>query len=627
MIRKIVNIVFCLPCFFVIALLFSIGAQASSAPVVLDADTGRYAVSSQLEYVEDASGKLTFEEIRAAAGTRGFQPVNASTPSFGFTSSSMWFRFTIENRSARFKDWLLEVLYPPLDHVDIYLVAPDGSHAVMRGGDRRPFDARAIKERNINFLLEVQPGDSRDVYVNVRTNSSMQLPLVLWNMPTYIEAKEHEQHLMGLFYGILAGLFVFNLVLFLSTRDKPYLYYVSYLLAFFLFQATLHGLTYEYLWPDAPAWANTALPIFLCMGSIGVTEFTRSFLDIGKNFPRLNHFFTAFLLISVATAAAAFFAPYPLVIRLGTLEGVIASVMAFATGCYALAKGVKPARYFMIAWSVFLIGSLLYALKTFGLLPSVFITNYGQQIGSALEVILLSMALADRLRILKEENERIQRQATTELETRVQERTRELDAALQKLADANKALHELNLVDPLTGIKNRKFFNERYAEEWRRAMRQQYPIALIMVDIDHFKSINDRYGHLCGDVCIKAVANVLQGSLRRPSDHAARYGGEEFCLIIPHGDAAGVAALAEEVRSRVQERVVEFDDKRLHLTVSVGIGIMVPMPDDNSDTLIARADAALYEAKKLGRNQVRMDTHCQMDQDAASPESAGVTAV
>ncbi len=593
-----------------VLLLTSAVALAAPAPLILHDGAGKYFTSDHLEFLEDASGSLSLVDVRRAAGAGRFQLVNMPTPSFGFTSSSMWFRLKLENVSTKTSGWLLEILYPPLDYVDVYLVAPDGSHELMRGGDRLPFDVRAVKNRNINFRLNVSPGDSREVYINVRTDSSMQLPLVLWDIPTYIDEKEVEQHLIGLYYGISIGLLIFNLILFLSTRDKPYFYYVYYLLAYFLFQATLHGLSYEYLWPNSPAWANAALPIFIACGIIGVTEFTRSFLDVRKNFPRLNRIFTALLIVALATGVASFIAPYSLVIRLGTLGAIIACLAAFVAGLCAMGKGIKQARYFMIAWSVFLLGSILYALKTFAMLPAVFLTNYGQQIGSALEVILLSMALADRLRILKDENERIQRQATTELEARVQERTYELDIALQKLAEANETLHELSLVDPLTGIKNRKFFNDRYAEEWRRAVRQEYPLALIMVDIDHFKSVNDRYGHLCGDACIKAVAEVLLGSLKRPADHVARYGGEEFCLILPHGDPDGVAELAEHLRRRVQEREVMFGGEKLTLTVSAGVAIMLPGRADDSDTLIANADAALYEAKRGGRNQVRIHARC-----------------
>lgn len=205
-----------------VLLLAATAAMATPTSLVLSDEKGKYFTGGHLEFLEDASSSLSLTDVRNAVNASRFQSIDKPTPSFGFTSSSMWFRFKLENRSATFKDWLLEVQYPPLDHVDVYLIAPDGSYELMRGGDRLPFDARAVKQRNINFRLHVPHGDSRDVYIRVRTDSSLQLPLVLWNVPAYIEAKEVEQHLMGLYYGISIGLLIFNLILFLSTRDKPY---------------------------------------------------------------------------------------------------------------------------------------------------------------------------------------------------------------------------------------------------------------------------------------------------------------------------------------------------------------------------------------------------------------------
>ena len=592
----------------VLLLLAPLAAAAATFPLTLDDGGGRYAIAEHLEYLHEGAEPLSLAEVRSPEHADGFRPTGASTPNFGFNAADTWFRFSLDNRAARQRDWLLEVGYPMLDHLDVYLIGADGSHRLMRGGDRLPFEARALKDRNINFRLDVPPGERREVYIRVSTDSSLQLPLVLWDLPTYVEANAIDRHVTGLYYGLLLGLFVFNLILFLSSRDTPYLYYLLHLLTYALFQATLHGLSYEYLWPDSPNWGNTSLPLFMALGVLGVTEFTRSFLDVRRNFPRLNRVFTLLAVAALATAAAAFVAPYSLTIRLATLEAIVGCAIVIATGSYALAHGIKQARYFMIAWSVFLFGSILYALKAFGVLPAVFVTNYGQQIGSTLELILLSMALADRLRILEAENERIQHQAKIELESRVQERTRDLDAALQELAQANTTLQELSLIDPLTGIRNRKFFIERYAEEWRRAVRGRYPLALVMIDIDHFKAINDRYGHLSGDACIKAVAETLQGALKRPGDQVARYGGEEFCLILPHGEAEGVTALAEDLRRQVQACRPPIAIDAPTLTISAGIAIVRPRPEDDPDSLIAEADAALYEAKRLGRNRVQIAT-------------------
>ena len=237
------------------------------------------------------------------------------------------------------------------------------------------------------------------------------------------------------------------------------------------------------------------------------------------------------------------------------------------------------------------------------MLPNSFITEYGMQFGSAFEVILLSFALAHRMRILKEDNERIQREATETLERRVQERTQELDEALLGLSDANSKLMELNHVDGLTGINNRAYFDEQFGNEWQRSMRIGSPIGLLMLDIDHFKKFNDNHGHLGGDACLKLVANTIQDAIRRPADKCYRYGGEEFVAVLPHTDLAGSAFIADRICKAVAALEFEFEGKTIPVTISIGVCSMVPPRGSKYQDLISAADQALYEAKRQGRNR------------------------
>lgn len=258
----------------------------------------------------------------------------------------------------------------------------------------------------------------------------------------------------------------------------------------------------------------------------------------------------------------------------------------------------------MLAWVILLLGSVAYILKLFSILPSMFFTDYGMQIGSAMEVILLSFALAHRMRVLKEENVRIQKEATEMLEVRVQQRTQELDSALKDLSIASEKLKDLSRTDALTGCKNRSCFDELLEMEWRRAYHARSTIALLMLDIDHFKSINDTYGHLCGDACLKQVAAAIRNLIRRPDDEAFRYGGEEFAVLLPNTDLAGATHLANILLTHVATLSVIYEGKRIPLTVSVGVACLSPEEDDSSEALIFEADKALYEAKRSGRNQV-----------------------
>jgi diguanylate cyclase (GGDEF)-like protein len=188
----------------------------------------------------------------------------------------------------------------------------------------------------------------------------------------------------------------------------------------------------------------------------------------------------------------------------------------------------------------------------------------------------------------------------------LQERSRELEEQSHQLEDANQRLERLSLHDGLTGIANRRHFDQVLNREWRRAVREKSALSVILSDVDNFKLYNDHYGHLKGDDCLKAIAEAFAGSLRQPSDLCARYGGEEFAMILPNTEEKGAMVVAEKLRTAVEARRLEHAHSPAadHVTVSVGVATTLPL-DEAADPLllVAAADAALYEAKEQGRNR------------------------
>ena len=205
--------------------------------------------------------------------------------------------------------------------------------------------------------------------------------------------------------------------------------------------------------------------------------------------------------------------------------------------------------------------------------------------------------------------------ANESLDRRVRERTRELDVAYEKLKEQkeevealNDELHRLTKMDGLTGISNRRGFDETVEREWRNAIRQQKPLSLLMVDIDWFKHLNDAYGHQHGDECLIAVAGVLHQSIGRAADFVARYGGEEFVVLLPDTDAAGAMVVAETIRKRVEDLRIENKEAPYPwITVSIGIATIAPASGDLPTELVMMADKSLYAAKNAGRNKIRSE--------------------
>lgn len=175
----------------------------------------------------------------------------------------------------------------------------------------------------------------------------------------------------------------------------------------------------------------------------------------------------------------------------------------------------------------------------------------------------------------------------------------------QKLLQLQKQLEELSYQDGLTGVANRRMFDNRFQMEWSNAQRTSQPLSLILLDIDYFKQYNDHYGHVRGDDCLKNVGQALSGAAVRPRDLLARYGGEEFVLLLPETDAQAAAQVAERCRQLIRGQNIQHAHSQVAplLTISLGVSTLIPGPFDQPQAFLERVDRLLYKAKHQGRNQ------------------------
>lgn len=590
-----------------VAVLFATGCPAANTPPAeLNDRTDALQLTPYLSYLHDKQAVDSADEAWRLIAAGRFERVPNGKTAFGFQEGAYWFHAKIINENPDEPYWMLVQSFALLDRVDVYLRYPDGHIVQHASGDSLPFSARSISYRHPNFRIALPPGEAVDLLVRTQSQSSMQVPLELYTPAAFTSLSRDAQFVMGVYYGILLALFVYNLVLWITLRDASYFWYLFHISAFGLVLFTLNGYSFEHLWPNSPWLANVAVPLSICMAIVGMQQFSRNFLELPKRFPRGNIVSLCVIAVCVALGVAALWLPYRIATPWATRAVIVSVLWTVTVAIVVLRRGYMPARLFLVAWAVFLTGAAMIAALAFGLLPKNMMTEYGVQIGSALEMLLLSIALSYRYASLRNENERIAAEANLQLERKVAQRTQEVRSTLMQLEDAHRRLRDSSRRDGLTGLYNRTHFHENFELLLKESREQKQPLSLLMIDLDHFKSINDKYGHLAGDDCLRWAAQRIGQSLRvHETSLLARFGGEEFVAVLPGHDLRSAVSVAENVRRRLVEELCSSGEHRLRVSASIGVHTVEPEADIDSDAALSVADQALYSAKANGRDCVR----------------------
>jgi diguanylate cyclase (GGDEF)-like protein/PAS domain S-box-containing protein len=802
-----------------------VGAEDKVPTLQLSTARERYALGRFAEILEDPERNRTIEEVASPALSNHFQPVGADTVNAGVTSSALWIRFTLHESeiSGLTRDkqvrWLLDLGRSHYYDETLYIPVPDSGTdewAVVKSCEYEPCP-EGVRPRQRFFDLPADMAEPTTFYLRVQGYSSILMPLEVLTERAYLEKAGHWMFTYGLYYGLMAALILYNFSVLLYLNDRNYLYYILYQGFVVLYFLTLNDLTITtFLQFSVEALSRFCL-CCLAVSLIWAAQFSRSFLITKENAPFWDRLLLGFMGFSGLIAVLTPFHSYGALLNYLSIMGAVAPILTIGAGIRAWKSGFRPARFFLLGWALLSLGALFFVLSFQNVLPLTTLGFHSFQVGSALEALLLSLALGDRVRTLKTTKEKLEQSAErlrtildsvpsgifivdarthriveanlaaaktvgssrddllgslctdffcragkgqcpiTDLHQIPEQSERELvnsrgdripiiksaeiieiegremiiesfvdisarksaerrleqhlnltraaldstvnalivlderrnviaanhrffdiwhlpeswltlsnpEERISRLSDqvtdpeqfirrsedllsdleteecgwiemkdgrvieyyalpyrmanrtigrlftylditARKKMEEelkrLAVTDSLTGIFNRRHFMELADHEFLRSRRYRSRFSVLLLDIDHFKNINDTYGHSAGDELLKSMARETRNALRTP-DIFGRLGGEEFAVILPETEVGRAVEVAERLRKLLSKIRLHTLWGAAGATVSIGVASSGD-EDDSVEDILKRADQAMYKAKAFGRDRV-----------------------
>lgn len=547
---------------------------------------------------------------------------------FGLSNASFWIKLKIEAAQTQ-NEPLLLIDYSLLDQVNVWFFATQANSdkrdvvAAYSTGDSFPFYNRIVEHEQFLFNVPTSEVDL-EVYIRVRSEGAIKVPITLWDKNEFIEYSGLYKLFAGIFFGYLIAMIITTLFVYSTTRNPLFIIYSGFAFSIVLGVASLKGFAFHYLWPNG-LWVQEygVILAFSMTAILGISMSSR-LLELKELVPKVYRLLSALRFVFIAIILSCLFFSYGLIAPIFMLLLCITFPLIFGISILLAIKGNRIAMYYCANWFVLFCSSVLAALESFGIYST--FVDYSLIImgGALIESLILSFALATKfnqqleqaiqskdIAINKEKEAlqaqedllKLQDQNKIDLEYNIEERTLELEIALRELAEKNQELERLSAIDPLTNVMNRRYFDKRLLAESRRSRREMTSLGVLMLDIDHFKKINDNHGHLCGDYCLTLFAQTLKETIKRPTDVICRYGGEEFVLILPNTGIEGLQVLAERIRLAIQEKTILFESKQLSMTVSIGGCSRVMGSEEEHAIIIGYVDKLLYQAKEAGRNR------------------------
>jgi serine phosphatase RsbU (regulator of sigma subunit) len=411
-----------------------------------------FKVDYELYVLTDTNATIKFEDAIVSNQFKLHQ--QSIAPNLGFTSNNYWFKFIISNTKAP-QNRVLEFAYPFFNQLDVYIPNVNGKYKKSVVGDHLPFAARPYKHKNFLFDLNFESGETKVIYAYLHCNGeATSFPVKVWTKQDYLRNNYEEQLALGIYYGIVLFVFFFSAFLWLIVKEGYQLYYFLYIIGVAIFQFSLDGFAFEFLWPNNIWFANHVIPLSGSFTIMALILFVVSLLKTKIHTPIIHKILMVLLFVDVALFVLSFLPnPFYSIGLMGlNFIAVPINVLILISAIICYRMGMNTAKYFLVAFSLLILGILAALFKNFGILPRVFLTEYSIQMGSAIELIMLSLALAENVKLLKSEKEeaqnllleelkeksKMQALANAALEQKVLDRTAEIQLQKEVIEEKNK---------------------------------------------------------------------------------------------------------------------------------------------------------------------------------------------
>ncbi len=457
-------------------LIFISSVALAQQPVVVDDFVEeKNFMPYELMYYKDLTNTVSFQQISSSDFANKFQQHTNYLNKDFIPNAAYWVRLPIRHVSETKKTWLLEFYDQTIDKIDAHIPQYDGTYQLVKLGDEQPFNQRLFRHKNFELMLDMRKDTVMFYYFKVQSHEFADIRIAFRSTNRFIYYSLNEYFLFGTFYGMILIIILYNFLTFLAIREIKYVYYIFYIFSVALYALSLDGIGFQYLWPNRPELNAYATGISLYSVIIWSLIFTRRFLSLKAKASTLNALFKWMIAIrTVIFIVALFFEPSLFNQRI--IEIVPLSLI-FYSAIHVWRNGYRPARFFVIAYGILFSGFFLRAMVYFNVLPFTILSHYSLHLSFVFEMLFLTLALGDRIRILKDNRDRALRKiinqqtvnmqlkdkVNRELEVKVQERTQDLNMLNHELEKSNQKLNaqakEINQINSLLDLDNWKLKN------------------------------------------------------------------------------------------------------------------------------------------------------------------------